>query len=249
MTSTKLQERLEQGVQALAALLNYWLARSSLSHDQLTAILDWGMGEKSMFYGGTISRIRNGYQKRGAGLQHLDAMAQGNKAIWAWQVLGEEAAITMFGPYAGWGVEAAWIRKAIWLPKADDEKAPLTVGDLSMLLVGRLELPYVSPVFVTPAEARRMNEGLGRLFDELARERKWSPREALAELLKAYPPTDRVRQQRLKAVVLGEESLSLSELEGELAALAELVRVIRGQAFYSPGDLQAELLSDRPETS
>jgi len=249
MTSKSLQERLEHGVQSLAALLNYWLARSSLSHDQLTAILDWGMGERSMFYGGTISRIRNGYQKRGAGLQHLDAMAQGNKAIWAWQVLGEEAAITTFGPYAGWGVQPAWIRKAIWLPKADDEKAPLNVGDLALLLAGRLELPYLSGVFISPAETRRMNEGLGKLFDGIARERRWSPREALAEFLKAYPSTDRVRQQRLKALVMGEETLSLSELEGELAALAELVGQIRGQKFYSPGDLQAELLSDSPEAS
>lgn len=37
-------ERHEQGVAALAALLNYWLGRSGMSHDQLVAIAAWGLG-------------------------------------------------------------------------------------------------------------------------------------------------------------------------------------------------------------
>jgi hypothetical protein len=41
------------------------------------------------------------------------------------------------------------------------------------------------------------------------------------------------------------EPLSHKELESELAALAEMVRVVRGLESFTPAQLQAELLSDR----
>jgi hypothetical protein len=37
--------------------------------------------------------------------------------------------------------------------------------------------------------------------------------------------------------------LTADELEGEMAALAEMVRVVRGLEEFTPADLQRELLS------
>jgi hypothetical protein len=87
---TTMQDRQAAGAQALGALVSYWLSRGELAHERLAKILDWGLGERCNLHGATLSRIRNGMQPRGAGLQHLDAMAQGNKAIWTWQTLGAE---------------------------------------------------------------------------------------------------------------------------------------------------------------
>ena len=111
-------ERTARGVQSLAALMNYWLAPSS--HDKLAAILRWGYGEPTGLDGGALSRIRNGKQTRGAGLRHLDAFAEANRAIWTWHTAGPEAAIAEFGPHSSWEVKAEWLDDAIWLPKPDD---------------------------------------------------------------------------------------------------------------------------------
>jgi len=247
MTSSLTSEqRQERGVQVLANLVNYWFARSGFSHHQLAAILDWAWGEHNPNQSSVLSRIRNGYQKRGAGLQHLDAIAQGNRAIWLWQSQGEAAAVEQFGPYQGWSIQPEWVDGAIWLPSASDSGLPLDLGELALLLAGRLELPYLSDAVVSPGDAKRLNDGLLALLDRITRERSWSAREAVAQFIAAYPATDRARQQRLKAVVLGDETLNPDQLEGELAALAEMLRVVRGLAMYTPGDLRAELLSERP---
>ena len=84
--------------------MNFWLAPSS--HDKLAAILRWGYGEPTGLDGGALSRIRNGKQARGAGMRHLDAFAEANRAIWTWHTAGPEAAIQAFGPHSSWEVKA-----------------------------------------------------------------------------------------------------------------------------------------------
>jgi len=241
-------ERTARGVQALATLMNYWLAK--VSHDKLAAILKWGWGENTGMDGGALSRIRNGLQSRGAGLRHLDAFAQGNRAIWTWHTAGREAAIKEFGPHSIWKVKAGpltaeTIDDAIWLPKADDPTTPLDLGDLAMLLMDRLTLPYLGPQLLSPAKLHRMSQRLCELLDEEAAEQGWGPREATARFAAAYPSKDPARQRLLRDLVTGAGELTTSEMELEMAALAEMFRAIRGLDSYSPADLQAELSSDR----
>jgi len=232
----------ERGVANLAALMNYWLGRSGLSHSDLDAIASWGMGERAMLDGGLISRVRNGKQSRGAGLRHLDALSQANYALWLWHVHGPETAIKRLGPHSGWGITPELLDGAQWLPCADDEAQPLDLGDLALLLVGRLELPYLAGQ-VSAGQAKRMNDRLGEVLDELVAEHGWSPREAWQQFSEAYPATDTPRRERLRDLVMG-EPFTQSELEMEMAALAEMIRRIRGLEAYGPAELQSELLSD-----
>ena len=234
-------ERTARGVQSLAALMNFWLAPSS--HDKLAAILRWGYGEPTGLDCGALSRIRNGKQARGAGMRHLDAFAEANRAIWTWHTAGPEAAIQQFGPHSSWEVKAEWLDDAIWLPKPDDATQPLDLGDLSMLLMDRLELPYLGPQLLSPGKLVQMSQRLCEVLDEEAAEQGWGPREAVARFAAAYPSRDPARQRKLRDLVTGAVELTAAELELETAALAEMFRTIRGLESYSPADLQAELSS------
>ena len=234
------EARIERGVQRLAALVRYWLSHN-LSQDKMASIIHWAYGERSGFDGGTMSRIQNAKQQRGAGLRHLDALAEANRAIWCWQTQGEREAIRQFGLHSNCGVEPEWLSDTIWLPKPDDATRPLDLGDLAFLLMGRLELPYVAPR-LNSREAKRASERLLDLLDELALAQGWGPREAVQRFVAAYPGGTRVRVARLKEMLMG-EPFSQAELELELAAIAEMIRQVRGVERFSPADLQAELLS------
>jgi hypothetical protein len=236
------RDRQAAGAQALGALMTYWLSRGGMAHEDLAEICDWGMGERCTLHGAALSRIRNGSQPRGAGLQHLDAMAQGNEAIWTWQTRGEKAAIQQYGPFSGWGVEQETLDRTIWLPRPDDEREPLDLGDLAMVVAGRMVLPYLHAGISSPGQAALMNDGLLAVLDQIAMEREWSPRRALREFAAAYPGGDTARNHRLKLLVMGEVTLNADELEGELAALAEMIRVVRGVEVFTPADLREELL-------
>lgn len=237
-------ERTARGVQSLAALMNYWLA--PVSHDKLAAILRWSYGEPTGLDGGALSRIRNGKQSRGAGLKHLDAFAEANRAIYLWHTAGPEAAIKEFGPHSTWEVRAEWLDDAIWLPAPPpNEDQPLDLGDLAMLLMGRLELDYLGPQLLSPGKLQRMGHRLSELIDDEAAEQGWGPREAVTRFVAAYPSRDPVRQRRLRDLVTGAAEFTTDELELEMAALAEMIRQVRAWDSYSPADLQQELLSAR----
>ena len=239
------RERGERGVQALGQLVTYWLA--PVTHSQLSAILEWAYGEPTGLTAGVLSRIRNVNQQRGAGLKHLDAMAEANRAIWVWHTMGPDVAVREFGPFSSWSIRPEWLDAAVWLPKADDPQRPLDLGDLAMLLVGRLELPYLGPTVMSPAESTHAIRRLSDLLEQLAAQQGWGPREAMAQFLEAYPNQDRGRRQLLRDVVLGTADLSPGDLELELAAIAEMIRVLRDlkPGTYGPADLREELLSDR----
>ena len=238
-------ERADRGVQALASLMNYWLATTS--HDKLAAILRWGYGEPTGLDGGSLSRIRNAKQNRGAGIKHLDAIAEANRAIWMWKQ-DPEAAIRAFGPHSSWDVKAEWLDEICWLPAPEpNEDQPLDLGDLAMLLMSRLELPYLVVQLLSPAKLGRMTDRFTQLLEAESSERSWGPREAVQKFLAAYPGTDSGRQRKLKDLLMGGE-ISASDLELEMAAFAEMLRSIRGLDSYTPADLQKELLTDRRST-
>ena len=236
-------ERSDRGVQALASLMNYWLATTS--HDKLAAILRWGYGEPTGLDGGSLSRIRNAKQNRGAGIKHLDAMAEANRAIFIWKTQGTEAATRAFGPHSSWDVKAEWLDEICWLPApAPNEDQPLDLGDLAMLLMSRLELPYLGGQLLSALKLSQLTERFAELLDDEASRRSWGPREATQQFLAAYPSTDPGRRRRLKELLMG-GNISGTELDLELAAFAEMLRVIRGINSFTPADLQDELLFAR----
>ena len=240
-------ERHQHGTEHLAAMLNHWLGRSGLSHDQLVAIAAWALGEQGLLDSTVISRIRNGRQVRGANWRHVDALSAANEAIWAWQTGGEREAWATFGPHSGWGIRDQWLTDACWLEDPDQPDQPLRFNRAMEVLAGYLELPYLSAASLSPAEARRLSDGLSALLEELIVERGWGPRRGSDELIEAYPVEDKARQRRLKALIVGDTTLNREELESEMHAIAEVIRVVQGlrQGSYGPEQLQAELRTDR----
>lgn len=238
-------ERHEDGVRTLAALLNSWLGRSGLSHDQLVAICAWGLNERGVIDSAVISRVRNGKQARGASWKHLDALAAANRAVWLWQTRGQQGAWAELGPQGGWGVRPEWLDDACWLPNPEHEDQPLAFRDFAEVLAGYMDLPYLSTPALSPADARRISDALGHLLEATIAERGWGPREGVRRLLEAYPVEDQARQRRLRGVIVGDASLNREELEAELHAIAEMIRAVRGlrPGSYGPAELRAELSS------
>lgn len=238
------QERQVRGVRSLAALLNYWLARSAWSHNTMSALSDWAYGEQSPMQGAAISRCRNGDQPRGAGLAHLDALAELNQAVWLWQERGPAAAIQRYGPPSSWGIQQEWLDGAVWLPAPDQPNEPLDLGDLAALLAGRLELPYLAPWHVSRNESARLCAAVGPLLDSIASERGWGPGEATRRFTESYPSSDRKRLARLRELLTGRRPLAAAELEQELPSLAEMIRRCCELTEYGPADFLDELSSD-----
>lgn len=237
-------ERHEQGVDAMAALVNAWLGRGNLSHDQLSTIAAWGLGER-LLDKSVVSRIRNRNQERGVSWRHIDALAAANYAIWLWQTKGPDAARAELGPHSSWGFQDRWLNEAAWMPRVDDESQPLGFTDLCSLLAGYLDLPYLATAQLSPGDARKLSRALIELLEGLIADRSWVPRKAIHQLLEAYPVTDQARRRRLKSVIVGDETLSPAELESELHAIAEMIRATRGlkPGSYGPAELQRELSS------
>lgn len=243
-TASNAQERQAQGVRNLAALLNYWLARSNWSHNAMAALSDWAYGEASPMQGAVISRCRNGSQARGAGLAHLDALAELNRALWMWHERGAAKTIERYGLFSSWGIQQEWLDDGVWLPSVDQPSEPLDLCDLALIMAGRLQLPYLAPWHVARTEATRLCGAVSSLLDGIASDRKWGPGEATRRLIEAYPSTDRKRQARLRELLSGQKPLAAAELEQELPALAEMIRRVSDLATYGPAELLDELSSE-----
>lgn len=243
--------RRQQGILHMAALVNHWLGRSGLSHDQLVAVSCWGLGEASGIDGGSISRLRNAKAVRGASWKHIDALAAANVAIWLWQAKGAEEARAELGPPSSWGIKDEWLDDAAWLPSAEEPNEPLRFAEMAEVLAGYRQLPYLATASLTPSEARQASDRLAQLLEDTIAKRGWGPREAIRQLLDAYPVSDNGRQRRLQGLIVGQVQLSREELETEMQALAEMLRVVRGLKAnsYGPDSLRAELLSDRRRPS
>ena len=129
-------------------------------------------------------------------------MAEANRVIWMWKQ-DPEAAIRAYGPHSSWGVKAEWPDEICWLPApAPNEDQPLDLGDLVMLLMSRLDLPYLGGQLLSPVKLGRMTEQFAQLLEDESADRNWGPREATQRFLAAYPSTDPGRQRRLKEILM-----------------------------------------------
>ena len=239
--------RHEQGRSHLANLVNYWLRRSDLSHEQLARLADWGLGEAGCLSKSQISHLRNRNMHRGASARNLDGLAGANRAIWLWQEKGEERTIRILGPYHSWQVEPEWLDHAYWLPAEDDPAQPLEYADFALVDAGHLKLSYLDGQSLSPTESLDVSLRLGALLNSLAA--GGTPAEGIGRIMAAYPLEDEARRHRLRDLLLG-AAWTREELEEELYALAVTVATLRGASIshYGPAELHAELSSHRRRT-
>ena len=239
--------RHEQGRSHLASLINYWLRKADLSHEQMARIADWGLGEAGCLSASQLSHLRNRNVARGASARNIDGLAGANRAIWLWQEKGEQRAIKLLGPYHAWRVEPEWLDGAYWLPAEDDPAQPLEFADFALIDAGHLRLPYLEGQTLSPTESPDLSMRLSELLNGLAT--GGTPAEGIGRIMAAYPLEDQARRDRLRDLLLG-AAWTREELEGELYALAVLVATLRGVPVsdYGPAELHAELSSHRRRT-
>ena len=238
-----LAQQLEHGDHWLREALSYWLTSSGLTTRQMATIASWGIGEAGVLGHSIISRLIN--RKLGPSIRSLLGMEACNRAIWLWQTQGQDTAWAQLGPHMAWKIDAGWLNEAIWLPVPDDEKHPLDLGDFVDVLVGRLELPYLGTRLQLPGDHRAAVDQLPKLLDATIVAAGLSPMVGVRQLLAAYPAADEERRERFRGVILGELQLSREELQDELLAVAEAIRVLRGLPLgsFGPAQLLAELLA------
>lgn len=238
--------RHEQGRSHLASLVNYWLRKADLSHEQLSRIADWGLGEAGCISPSQISHLRNRNVARGASARNLDGLAGANRAIWLWQA-DPERAIKALGPHHGWKVEREWLDRACWLPAEDEPSQPLDFADFAAIDAGHLKLGYLGQMVLSPSESAEISAKLTDLLNSLGG--SGTAMEQIQRVLTAYPLTDPARRERLRDLMLGGQ-WSREELEQELYALAATVNNLRclQEGTYGPADLHAELAAHRRRT-
>lgn len=227
----------------MVALLNYWLGRSSLSHPQMAAIAAWGLGEDGFIENTTLSRAKNGKLPMGCSLRALLAFGAANHVIWLWQTSGPEACIRDYGPFQAWGVREASLVAAQWLPHPDHPDEPLEFADLCEVQAGLMVIPYLPENVLSPSRAIEASDRLSDLLNRVIGDAGLSARDGLVALLAAYPVEQARRQSRLRALVIGTARLSAGELQTELLAVAEAIRVLRKLPVgsYGPSELLTEL--------
>lgn len=232
---------LEQGDHWIRQLLAHWTAGSRVTTRQFDSICCWALGERSALSYSVLSRIING--KQGVSIPHLVAMEAANAAIWSWHTQGQAAAIAKHGPLAPWRVKPAWLESCIWLKVPDEPGHPLDLCDLVQVITGRLPLPYLGERLQLPGDHQQAIERLRALLDQAITAAGLSSLEGVRRLLAAYPDKDPDHRGRFQALLLGEATLTREELQGELAAIAEAVRTLRGLPLggYGPTELTAEL--------
>jgi len=142
-----------QGRQHLSATLNWWLARSNLSHDQVGAIADWAMSEKGWLSSPQLSHLRNGAVIKPSH-RNLDALGGLNEAIWLWQRRGAQVCLRRYGPHSAYRIQEEWLNDAKWLHHPEHTDEPLNYADFCELQAGYLTLPYLNEVNLSPSEAK-----------------------------------------------------------------------------------------------
>lgn len=245
-TAQPASDRHERGLVAFAALMNHWLGSSGFSHQQLESIADWGLGEEGFIDKTMVSRLKNRRQPSGPSWRHVDAIAAANEAIWLWQTQGHEAAQAKLGPPSSYGITAQCLDDATWLAAPEDPSQPLRIGQLAALITGHLELPYLVTAALSPSDAKRASDRLAEILNKAIVDCGWGAADGIQFMIEAYPSGDKARQRRLKRLILRDTKLNREELEAEIIAMAEMLRVVRGLTpeSYGAAELRAELAAD-----
>jgi hypothetical protein len=250
-TSHPLTLQMDRGRSALAQLLTYWLRTSGLAARNLELLTDWAVGERGWLGNDKITRIRQAEQQRGAGLRQLVAMGEVNQALHLVDTKGVPAAVARYGPFSGWGVKPEWLEGRRWLPADDDPAQPLLFEDFACVMTGQLQLPYLAGAALPPAPPDRLSVALSDLLNEAMTQRGLNARDGLRELMAAYSAKERGRRSQLQDLILGATSWDRDQIEAELCAVAEALRLMRGLPVgaYGPGHLAQELSAALPPSA
>jgi hypothetical protein len=242
-TTHPLTQQMQRGRRDLAQLMAYWLRASGLAARNLQLLADWAVGERGWLGNDKISRVKGAKQDRGAGLRQLVAMGHLNTALWVADTQGVPAAVKRYGTFSAWGVKEEWLQGRRWLPACDDPTQPLQFADFAEVAVGAMDLPYLAGSDLPAAPPDRLSLALSDILNAAIAARGLGARDGLRELLAGYPVSDRSRQAQLQDVVLGSANWDRDEIEAELCAVAEALRVMRGLPVggYGPGHLAQEL--------
>lgn len=235
--------RQEQGIVHMADTLNWWLGKSEMSAERMSAISSWALGEKSRLIGSNISNLRNAKATR-PNLFICEHLAATNQAIWRWHVKGEEDCLAYYGPLTPLGARPEWLNVAVWLHHPEDPSDPLNFADFCELFAGMLTLPYVG-VQLSPTE--NLSPAIAELFQSLTAD-AGPMAETMIRL--AYPVQDPDRVALLLDVVAGRRDYGREELEDELASLAITIAKLRGlpAEALTPEALRSELSTGRKRT-
>jgi hypothetical protein len=170
-------------------------------------------------------------------------MGEVNQALHLADTQGVAAAVQRYGPFTKWGVKESWLDGRRWLPADDDPNQPLLYEDFACVMVGQLQLPYLAGGALPSAPPDRLSVALSDLLNEVMTQRGLNARDGIRELLAAYPTNERSRRSQLQDLILGATSWDRDQIEAELCAVAEALRVMRGLPVgrYGPGHLAQEL--------
>lgn len=233
----------------LANALDWWLTRSGLTYDNLQHLASWGLGETGWLDAPQISRLKNNRYKN-SGFQTFEGLGAANELIHAWQTKGPQAVQRTYGVRPVCNVTDMHLSNAVWLHHPEFKAEPLDFEDFCSVFCGRLALPYVDSIAITPEGAREMSHKLADLLDGIMAGWEGTTRQRIARLLSLYECADQARHKRLQAVIVGSAVFTTEQLEQELHACSNLIRRARGlpEGSYGPDDLLAELTSSRRKT-
>lgn len=241
-------KRHQLGRAHFASVLNWWMARCNYSHAQIGALADWALAHDGWLISSQISHLRNNHVRQPS-FTNLEALGAVNEVVALWHTEGPRETFHRHGPFGNAVLSEELLDRGQVL-KHPETHRPLDFAGFCELFVGRIKIPNVSTVNLSGHEAKRLSEELGVLLDQLAADTGLSPRDAITEVLRHYPVEDKNRIARLRAVLLGMEVFSQSQVETELFAISELVAGLRGlpEGTYGPQELYAELTKGRQRT-
>ncbi|KGG10630.1 MULTISPECIES: hypothetical protein [Prochlorococcus] len=198
------RDRLLKGRRSMAHLIHIWHERNSWSHKVLPALadcLDLGRVHNSQ-----ISNLRNG-KLSSPGPEVFLALSQVNHVLYQ-GIDGIRDRLKEDHP------ELLQILADSAIPLLDDDKKPLTAGDLFEIFIGLSPLPSIFDWFIEEEEAGNLS---GALSDHLCNKRPW--RQCREEVMAAYPVNKSDRRERFAAVMSGLKDYTAEELDGELLDL------------------------------
>lgn len=215
-------ERHDQGRLHFAAVMNFWVSRSNLSHSQVAAIAAWGAGEDSLLHTSQVSKLRNAVMATPF-LKLFEGLEGMNSAVWTWQLQGPDAAREQFGPLPR-VVAPAEMDGAIWLADPRSPARPLGFCGLLEVFVGRLTLPYVASLQVSPSEAQVVSDAIGERLDQWLSQ-QGGTREGFRRLQAALPDSPAPEMARLRQLVIGSAAYQADEIADLMPWLADVLNL------------------------
>jgi hypothetical protein len=221
-----------EGREHTGAVLNWWIRRCCFTHTNVTALAAWVCGDSTWLQSSQVSHLRN-RRMRTPQFKLFEGISAVNEAIATWQQQGKPQCLKKWGPTPDQAPSDSQMDAALFLWHPDQEaRQPLVFHDFCDLFAGRLRLPYVDEASVSPGQSRIISDRISQELEQWLTSQR-SLRAGMAKLLDLYPSRDSTRVAKLRDVILGADSYTVTELELELVALTELFIEVWGEPVDS----------------